>query len=155
MASLAILGGTPVRSQEWAPWPQHDEREVEAVAEVIRSGVWGGHPSPAPQATRFAERFAAYQGARHGVVMMNGTVTLEVALKALGIGWGDEVIVPAVTFEATYYACVAAGALPVIVDVREDGLSIDPDLVESAITERTKAVIPVHLGHQMADMDGI
>jgi dTDP-4-amino-4,6-dideoxygalactose transaminase len=155
MSTLAILGGTPVRGQGYPLWPQHDEREVEAVAAVVRSGVWGGHPAPAPNAARFIERFAAYQGARYGAVMMNGTVTLEVALKALGIGWGDEVIVPAVTFEATYYACVAAGALPVIVDVTEDTLTIDPGLVEAAITPRTKAIIPVHLGHQVADMDRI
>lgn len=155
MSTLAILGGTPVRSEGYPPWPQHDEREVEAVAEVVRGGEWGGHPSPAPRAAAFGERFAAYQGARHGVLMMNGTVTLEVALKALGIGWGDEVIVPAVTFEATYYACMAAGALPVIVDVVEDTLTIDPDQIESAITVRTKAIMPVHLGHQVADMDRI
>lgn len=155
MSRLAIAGGTPVRPQGYEVWPQHDEREVEAVAAVVRSGVWGGHPVPAPKAAEFAEKFGAYQGARHGVVMVNGTVTLEVALKALGIGWGDEVIVPAITFEATYYACVAAGALPVIVDVASDSLTIDPDLVEAAVTHRTKAIMPVHLGHHMADMDRI
>jgi dTDP-4-amino-4,6-dideoxygalactose transaminase len=155
MPTLAILGGTPVRSQEYGPWPQHDEREVDAVAAVVRSGIWGGHPAPAPRASQFVQRFAEYQGARYGALMVNGTVTLEVALKALGIGWGDEVIVPAVTFEATYYACIAAGALPVIVDVTEATLTIDPNQVEAAITERTKAIIPVHLGHQMADMDRI
>jgi dTDP-4-amino-4,6-dideoxygalactose transaminase len=78
---------------------------------------------------------------------------MEVALKALGIGWGDEVIVPALTFAATAYAPMAAGALPVIVDVEPRTWTIDPDLVESAITDRTRAIIPVHLGHQMADMD--
>src|SRR5436309_8909679 len=155
MPTLAILGGTPVRSQEYGPWPQHDDREVDAVAAVVRSGIWGGHPAPAPQASQFVQRFAEYQGARYGALMVNGTVTLEVALKALGIGWGDEVIVPAVTFEATYYACIAAGVLPVIVDVTEATLTIDPDQVEAAITDRTKAIIPVHLGHQMADMDRI
>ncbi len=155
MSTLAILGGTPVRSQEYGPWPRYDEREVEAVAAVVRSGVWGGHPAPAPQASEFIRRFAEYQGARYGALMVNGTVTLEVALKALRIGWGDEVIVPAVTFEATYYACIASGALPVIVDVTENTLTIDPDQVEAAISERTKAIIPVHLGHQMADMDRI
>jgi dTDP-4-amino-4,6-dideoxygalactose transaminase len=155
MSKLAILGGTPVRPQGFASWPQHDDREVDAVAEVVRSGVWGGHPAPAPVAARFLERFAEYQGAKYGALLVNGTVTLEVALKALGIGWGDEVIVPAETFEATYYACIAAGALPVIVDVTESTLTIDPDQVEAAITPRTKAIIPVHLGHQVADMDRI
>jgi dTDP-4-amino-4,6-dideoxygalactose transaminase len=85
--------------------------------------------------------------------MVNGTVTMEVALKALGIGWGDEVIVPALTFAATAYSVMAAGAVPIIVDVEPRTWTIDVDHVESAITERTRAVMPVHLGHQMADMD--
>jgi dTDP-4-amino-4,6-dideoxygalactose transaminase len=84
---------------------------------------------------------------------MNGTVTMEVALKALDIGWGDEVVIPALTFAATAYAPMAAGALPVIVDVEPKTWTIDPDLVEAAITPRTRAIMPVHLGHQMADMD--
>ena len=87
--------------------------------------------------------------------MSNGTVTMEVALKALGIGWGDEVIVPALTFSATAYAPIAAGALPVFVDVTEATWTIDPDAVEAAVTPRTRAIMPVHLGHQMADMDRI
>jgi dTDP-4-amino-4,6-dideoxygalactose transaminase len=85
--------------------------------------------------------------------MVNGTVTMEVALKALGIGWGDEVIVPALTFAATPYAAMAAGALPVFCDVLGGTLTIDPDQVEAAVTPRTRAIMPVHLGHQMADMD--
>ena len=92
---------------------------------------------------------------RHGVLMANGTVTMEVALKALGIGWGDEVIVPALTFSATAYAPIAAGALPVFVDVTPETWTIDPAAVEAAITDRTRAIMPVHLGHQMADMDRI
>jgi dTDP-4-amino-4,6-dideoxygalactose transaminase len=87
--------------------------------------------------------------------MANGTVTMEVAPKALGVGWGDEVIVPALTFAATAYAPMAAGALPVIVDVTADTWTIDPDQVEAAITPKTRAVMPVHLGRQMADMDRI
>jgi dTDP-4-amino-4,6-dideoxygalactose transaminase len=119
------------------------------------SGRWGGFPEPGPRAAAFAAAFAAYQGAEHGVVMANGTVTLEVALKALGIGWGDEVIVPALTFAATAYAPMAAGALPVIVDVSARDWTIDPAAVEAAITPRTAAIMPVHLGHQMADVDRI
>ena len=87
--------------------------------------------------------------------MVNGTVTMEVALKALGIGWGDEVIVPALTFAATPYAAMAAGALPVFCDVLPGTLTIDPDQVEAAVTPRTRAIMPVHLGHQMADMDRV
>jgi dTDP-4-amino-4,6-dideoxygalactose transaminase len=155
MAELAVRGGAPVRPQGYPAWPVHDERDVEAVAAVVRSGRWGGFPEPGPLAAEFAERFAAYQGSRHGVVMANGTVTMEVALKALGIGWGDEVIVPALTFSATPYAAMAAGALPVFCDVVPGTLTIDPDQVEAAVTPRTRAIMPVHLGHQMADMDRV
>jgi dTDP-4-amino-4,6-dideoxygalactose transaminase len=153
MADLAILGGHPVRPQGYPAWPQPTERDVQAVVEVVLSGRWGGFPEPGPKAAEFAARFATYQGAEHGVVMANGTVTMEVALKALGIGWGDEVIIPALTFAATAYAPMAAGALPVIVDVTSENWTIDPELVEAAITPRTAAVMPVHIGHHMADMD--
>ena len=155
MAELAINGGTPVRPQGYPAWPVWNEREIEAVTSVVRSGEWGGYPEPGVHAAAFEERFAAYQGAEHGVLMSNGTITMEVALKALDIGWGDEVIVPALTFAATAYAPMAAGALPVIVDVEPRTWTIDPEAVEAAITERTRAIMPVHLGHQMADMDRI
>jgi dTDP-4-amino-4,6-dideoxygalactose transaminase len=143
MPELALNGGTPVRTQPYPTWPAPDDEYVEAVADVVRSGQWGGFPEPGVHASAFEEAFAVYQGARHGVLMMNGTVTMEVACKALDIGWGDEVIVPALTFAATAYAPMAAGALPVFVDV------------EPATTPRTRAIMPVHLGHQMADMDRI
>jgi dTDP-4-amino-4,6-dideoxygalactose transaminase len=153
MAELAITGGRPVRTTPYPDWPYGDDEDVAVVEEVVRGGRWGGFPEPGPKAEAFEEAFASYQGARHGVLMANGTVTMEVALKALGIGWGDEVIIPALTFAATVYAPIAAGALPVIVDVTPDTWTIDPDLVEAAITPRTRAIMPVHLGHQMADMD--
>src|SRR5919198_1063305 len=107
----------------------------------------------AQNAEKFERALAESEGARHGVLMANGTVTMEVALKALGIGWGDEVIVPALTFSATPYAVIAACALPVFCDVDPDTLTLDPDRAEAAVTPRTRAVMPVHLGHQMADMD--
>ncbi len=155
MPELAINGGSPVRTTPYPAWPAPDEEYVEAVVQVVRGGEWGGFPEPGVNGAAFEEAFAAYQGARHGILMMNGTVTMEVACKALDIGWGDEEIVPALTFAATAYAPMAAGALPVIVDVLPDTWCIDPDAVEAAITPRTKAIIPVHLGHQMADMDRI
>src|SRR6266511_5270649 len=155
MAELAIRGGVAVRPQGFPPWPVWDQRDVDSVAEVVRSGNWGGFPEPGPMAAEFGARFAVYQGSGHDVVMTNGTVTMEVALKALEIGWGDEVIVPALTFAATAYAPMATGALPVIVDVTNETWTIDPQHVEAAVTPRTKAIMPVHLGHQMADMDAI
>jgi dTDP-4-amino-4,6-dideoxygalactose transaminase len=155
MTRLAISGGDPVRPVPYPDWPSLDESDAEAVTAVVRGGQVGGFPEPGPKAAQFAAGFAAYQGAAHGIVMANGTVTMEVALKALGVGWGDEVIVPALTFAATPYAAMAAGALPVFVDVEPDRWTIDPDLVEAAVTPRTRAIMPVHLGQQMADMDRI
>jgi dTDP-4-amino-4,6-dideoxygalactose transaminase len=153
MSNLAYRGGTPVRTEPYPEWPELGERDAEAVADVVRGGQVGGFPEPGPRAAEFAVRFGEYQGASHGIVMVNGTVTMEVALKALDIGWGDEVIVPALTFAATAYAAIAAGALPVIVDVEPERWTIDCDQVEAAITPRTRAIMPVHLGQQMADMD--
>ena len=155
MSRLAISGGTPVRSTPYPDWPSLDEADVDAVTAILRGGQVGGFPEPGPKAAEFAAGFAAYQGAAHGIVMANGTVTMEVALKALGVGWGDEVIVPALTFAATPYAAIASGALPVFVDVEPERWTIDPDLVEAAVTPRTRAIMPVHLGQQMADMDRI
>ena len=155
MSRLAISGGTPVRSVPYPDWPSLDEADVDAVTAILRGGQVGGFPEPGPKAAEFAAGFAAYQGAAHGIVMANGTVTMEVALKALGVGWGDEVIVPALTFAATPYAAIASGALPVFVDVEPERWTIDPDLVEAAVTPRTRAIMPVHLGQQMADMDRI
>jgi dTDP-4-amino-4,6-dideoxygalactose transaminase len=155
MSKLAVLGGDPVRSEPYPQWPVFDERDVQAVTDVVRSGNWGGFPYPGPQTTEFLRRFLELQGGEHAVAMANGTVTMEVACRAAGIGWGDEVIVPAYTFQATAAAPMAAGAIPVIVDVDPDTYCIDPRAIERAITPRTKAVIPVHLGAQMADMDAI
>lgn len=155
MSQLAIQGGPPVRTEPYPEWPVYDERDIAAVTQVIRSGRWGGYPYPGPYTAEFARRFAELQGGGYAVPMANGTVTMEVALRAAGIGWGDEVIVPAYTFQATAAAPMAAGAIPVIVDIDPQTYCIDPCLVEAAITPRTRAIIPVHLGAQMADMDAI
>ncbi|HXV45034.1 MAG TPA: aminotransferase class I/II-fold pyridoxal phosphate-dependent enzyme, partial [Anaerolineae bacterium] len=155
MPKLAIHGGEPVRTEPYPAWPVHDERDVEAVTAVIKSGRWGGYPYPGPQTAEFARRFAQLQGGGHAVAMANGTVTMEVALRAANIGWGDEVIVPAYTFQATAAAPMAAGAIPVIVDIDPETYCIDPKAIEAAITPHTKAVIVVHLGAQMADMDAV
>jgi dTDP-4-amino-4,6-dideoxygalactose transaminase len=155
MSKLAILGGSPVRQEPYPSWPVHDERDIKAVSNVVTSGRWGGFPYPGPQTKKLAEKFADLQGGGYAVLMANGTVTMEVALRAVNIGWGDEVIVPAYTFQATAAAPMVAGAIPVIVDVDPENYCIDPKAVETAITSKTKAIIPVHLGAQMADMDAI
>jgi dTDP-4-amino-4,6-dideoxygalactose transaminase len=155
MPTLAIRGGAPVRSAEYPAWPIWDQREIDAVATVIRSGRWGGYPEPGPHAASFAAAFAAFQGAKHGICMVNGTVTMTVALRAAGIQLGDEVIVPAYTFAATAFAPLEAGAISVIVDIDPNTYCIDPSAIEAAITPRTRAIIPVHIGSLMADMDAI
>ena len=155
MSELAILGGPKTRTEPYPAWPVWDQRDIDAVTEVIKSGRWGGYPYPGPNTAELAKKFAEMQGGGYAVPMANGTVTMEVALRSAGIGWGDEVIVPAYTFQATASAPMAAGAIPVIVDVDPNNYCIDPKEVEQAITSKTKAVIPVHLGSNMADMDAI
>lgn len=155
MPALAILGGAPIRTEPYPKWPVFDDRDVEAVALTVRSGRWGGVPFPGPNTAEFAEKFAEMMGGGYAVPMVNGTITMEVALRAAGIGWGDEVIVPAYTFQATAAAPMAAGAAPVIVDISPDNYCTDPACVEAAITEKTRAIIVVHLAAQMTDMDAI
>jgi dTDP-4-amino-4,6-dideoxygalactose transaminase len=153
--SLAIDGGPPVRGTPFPAWPVHGEREVQALREVIESGNWGGFPSPNVRAAQFAKAFASYHTARFGICTSSGTAALEVALKAAGVQAGDEVIIPALTFVATPAAALYMGAVPVFVDIDPDTWCIDPDEAERAVTERTRAILPVHLGSRMADMDRI
>lgn len=155
MAKLAIAGGSPVRTTSFPAWPQFDEREKLALIEVLESRNWGGYPFPNHLAERFSKRFAAYQNAKHALCAANGTVTLEIALKAVGIGPGDEVIIPAYTFEATAAPVLRLGAIPVFVDVLPDTYCVDPAASAEAVTSRTRAIIPVHLAMNMADMDAI
>lgn len=153
---LAIDGGAPVRdsaARPWPVWPIWDESEERAIIDVLRSGQWwsvGGNRVP-----QFEEAFARFHEARHAVAVTNGTAALEVVLRALGIGCGDEVIVPPYTFIATASSVLAVGATPVFVDIEAHSLNIDPTKIEAAITPRTKAIIPVHIAGCPADMDGV
>ncbi len=151
MDKLALLGGDPVKETPFPSWPQYDERERQALIGVLESGAWWR--TPGTYTLQFERDFAAYHGAKHGIAVTNGTAALEVALTALDIGLGDEVIIPDFTFVATASAVLFTGALPVPVDVTTDTYCLDPDLVEGAITERTKAIIAVHLGGHPADLD--
>lgn len=155
MSELAILGGPKTRTEPYPQWPVWDQRDIDAVTEVIRSGRWGGYPYPGPKTAELARRFAELQGGGYAVPMANGTITMEVALRAAGIGWGDEVIVPGYTFQATASAPMAAGAIPVIVDVDPNTYCLDIQAAEKALTPKTRAIICVHLGHQMTDMDAL
>ncbi|MBI1280603.1 MAG: aminotransferase class I/II-fold pyridoxal phosphate-dependent enzyme [Anaerolineaceae bacterium] len=151
---LALLGGQPI-SPTIPTWPVRDEREEQALIEVVRSGVYGGYPEPAPHAARFAADFAEMHDAAYAISCANGTITMTTALLAAGIGWGDEVIVPSITFAATAWAPMSVGAVPIICDIDPKTFCLDAEALESIITDRTRAIIPVHLGATIADLDAI
>jgi dTDP-4-amino-4,6-dideoxygalactose transaminase len=155
MSQLAILGGSPVRTEPFSRWPQHRPTDVERLVQQVASRRWGGFPVPGPVSGPFAEQFATMHGARYGLCVTNGTHAITIALQALGVGFGDEVIVPAYTWDGTATAALAAGAVPVFADVDPDTYCIDPKAVERAITPRTKAIVPVHLALRFADMDAL
>jgi dTDP-4-amino-4,6-dideoxygalactose transaminase len=155
MAKLAIAGGPAVRTEPFTRWPQSDDREKQALLEVLESGNWGGFPFPNRLAELLGRRFADHHDARNALCVANGTVTLEIALKAAGVGPGDEIIVPAYTFEATAAPVLKLGAIPVFVDVSPESYCIDAAAAAEAVTSRTRAIIPVHLAMNMADMDAI
>ena len=151
MATLALWGGEPVKKTPFPVWPHFDDHERAALLEVLESGQWWR--TPGTRTLEFEEAFARYHDARHGIAVTNGTAALEVSLAALGIGPGDEVIVPDYTFVATASAVLFTGALPVLVDVTAGTYCLDPDLAEAAITPRTKAIVVVHVAGHPADMD--
>ncbi len=152
---LAIHGGPAIRERPFADWPEFGEPERAALERVLSSRSWGGHPSPSVEASAFGEAFAEYTGTRHAIPCTNGTVALQLALQAARISPGAEVVTTAYSFVATAGAIVAAGGVPVPVDVLPDSYCLDPDALEAAITPRTEAVVPVHLACSMADMDRI
>ena len=151
MSSLAMLGGKKAKGKPFPAWPYYDSSEERALKDVLESRVWWR--TPGTKTLEFEKSFAKFHGARHGIAVTNGTAALEVTIAALGISGGDEVIVPNFTFVATASAVLFANALPVLVDVDPETYCIDPDLVEDAITSRTKAIIAVHMGGHPADLD--
>jgi len=153
MGKLAIQGGKPVRENPFPIWPPYTEKEKQLLIEVLESHNWGGYPAPNQKASEFGAAFAKHHGAKYGICAANGTVTLEVALRAAGIKAGDEVIVPPITWIATAAAAVYLNAVPVFADIRSDNATLDPKKAEEKINKKTKAIIPVHLGSSIADMD--
>ncbi|MRS11754.1 MAG: DegT/DnrJ/EryC1/StrS aminotransferase family protein [Actinobacteria bacterium] len=134
-------------------WPSPTEDEVAAVERVLRSGklnYWTGE-----ECRLFEAEYAARLGRKHAIALANGTVAIELALRAFGVGAGDEVIVPARTFVATASACVAVGATPVTADIDPDTSCVTPDTVAAALTSRTRAIIPVHVAGWPCDMPAI
>src|SRR5215472_15271330 len=150
---LALLGGPPVRARPWSAWPEYGDAERRALERVLASRSWGGFPSPNTEARAFAERFARYVETAHAVPCANGTVAIALALQAARIEPGAEVITTAYTFVGTATGILAAGGVPVFVDVQPETYCLDPEQVEAAVTGRTQAVVAVHLACAMADMD--
>lgn len=168
MAQLAIKGGERFRVKPFTNWPVFDENEIENIVQVVKSGKWWrfaygegvelkekSSGDDRAQVVLFQEEFAKYQDAEYGLACANGTAALEIALKALGIGPGDEVIVPSYTYVGTATCVLQVNAIPIFADIDTDTYNIDPVRIEEAITERTKAIIPVHFSGQSADMDRI
>jgi perosamine synthetase len=140
-------------THQWVPFhrPEITEDEIQSVVATLRSG-W---LTTGAKVKRFEEQFAGYLGCRHAVAVNSGTAALHLALDAVGIKEGDEVIVPTMTFAATAEVVFYLKAKPVLVDCRPDTLNIDPEQIENAITSKTRAIIPVHFGGQPCDMDRI
>lgn len=152
MSTLALRGGKPVFTGPWPKWPVHDEREVERIVKIVRSGMWAFN---GPEEASFRANFRSFLGAKYGLLVSNGTHALQLALEALDVGAGDEVIVPGLTWQATAACALDVNAVPILVDIEPETLTIDPKAIRNAITPRTKAIIPVHLYSCIANMDEI
>jgi dTDP-4-amino-4,6-dideoxygalactose transaminase len=156
VSQLALTGGPAVAADlqsRAGSWPLVPDAKAEAqVLDVLRSGRWGRLHADS-YAERFENAFAAYHDARHGIAVANGTVSLQLILRTLNIGVGDEVIVPALTFIATASAVAEVGAVPIFADIEAETLTIDPESVAAAITPRTRAIIGVHYGGFPIDFD--
>ncbi len=150
---LALFGGTPVRTSPFSSWPIFGEAEEVRLLRALRSGRWGRLHGE--EVSEFEERFASMHGCAHGIAVVNGTVSLRIALLAAGIRADDEVIVPPYTFVSTASAVIEANAIPVFADIDLQTFNLDPAAVEQAITPRTRAIIPVHFAGQPADMHAI
>ena len=150
MPNLAVRGGKPVRKAPFPPWPSPGREERKSLLTVLSSGTWG---IGGKEIERLERRFARLHRTAYGVAVMNGTVALEIALKAGRVGDGDEVIVPSYTFAATATAVLNVNAIPVFVDIDPETYCVDPQSVRGALSPRTKAIIPVHFAGHPADMD--
>ncbi len=150
---LALDGGKPVRDGGFAPWPVFAPDEIEAVSQVLASGkvnYWTGQ-----MCTRFETEYAQSVGVEHAIALANGTLALELALYALDIGPGDEVITTSRTFIASASCIVARGARPVVADVDPESQNLTAETVRPLITPRTRAIVAVHLAGWPCDMDAL
>jgi dTDP-4-amino-4,6-dideoxygalactose transaminase len=153
VSALAIEGGRRTREAAFAPWPSFEADEIEAAVEVLKSGKISYRTGE--HGRLFEKEFAALAGCKHAVAVANGTVALELALCALGIGAGDEVIVPSRTFIASASCVVMRGAVPVIADVEATSGNLTAETIRPLLSAKTKAIIAVHLVGWPCDMDAI
>ena len=145
--------GVQAPARHFAPWPSFDQDEIDAVSRVLRSGnvnYWTGE-----EGLSFEREFAAFHGVKHAIALANGTVALELALRVLGIGPGDEVIVTPRSFIASASCIVLQGAIPVFADVDRESQNISAESIRKVLSPRTKAIIAVHLAGWPCDMDAI
>ncbi|GAA1944844.1 DegT/DnrJ/EryC1/StrS family aminotransferase [Kitasatospora viridis] len=152
---LAILGGPRTNTRDWPIWPRPAAGALKALDDVLHSGRWavsGPYREQEAYERRFARAFADYAGARHCVPTASGTASLMVALEACGVGAGDEVIIPGISWAANVSTVVGVNAVPVFVDIDPDTYCLDPVAVEAAVTSRTKAIVVVHLYSALADL---
>ena len=151
--TLAIHGGPPTKTKPVGQWPAFDDGELDGVVRVLNSQKWWRNEGN--EVDQFEQAFAAYHNTQHALGVTNGTQAIEVALQALNIGQGDEVIVPAFTWISTASAVLMVGATPILADVDPDTYCLDPESVARCVTPRTRAILPVHMAGQAADMDGL
>src|ERR1700686_708880 len=150
---LALAGGRPIRERVFAPWPHFTRDEIEAVTRVLESGkvnYWSGE-----HGRLFEKEYAESIGTKYAIAVANGTVGLELALYALGIGPGDEVVVTSRSFIASASCVVMRGAIPVFADVDADSQNITAETIARVLSPRTRAIVVVPLAGWACDMDSI
>ncbi len=153
MSKLAINGGSPIRTKPFPKWPFYDNQEMKYLTKVVESGKWGAMHGD--MVKTFSEKYASYHQAKYGICVNSGTTALKIALQAVGVEAGQEVILPCYTFIASATAILEAGAIPVFVDIDPNTYNIDINQIEAAITDRTAAIMPVHFGGRPCNMDKI
>jgi perosamine synthetase len=151
----AILGGPKAHPESWPKWPVFDQTEQQGLSETLNTGHWFRYYKGAEQVASFEAAFAKRAGAKYCLATTSGTTAMQTALGALDIGPGDEVVIPAYTFIAVYNVVVLNYALPIFADIDPETFQLDAAKMEAAMTEHTKAVIPVYIGGHMPDMDRV
>ena len=152
-ARPAMLGGTPVHDGKFPVWPVYDQTEEKALAEVVRSGAW--FRGNGKKVDEFEAAYAQLTGAKACVTTVNGTNSLYTALNCMNVTAGDEVLLTAFTFVASFNVILRQHALPVFVDSDPDSFLMDPAAMQGLVNERTRAIMPVHIGGSCVDMDGV